>query len=248
VTVRQEVIADNARVDSTLWWYVVRRRMLIGLIGRLNLDRRNEVLDVGSGTGVILRLLQDLGFENVTGLDVSRESARICQTQGLGPVRIGDVTALPFEDDRFDFIVAAEVLEHVDRDDLALAELTRVLSPGGRMLVTVPAFPSLWGWADEEGEHKRRYRLGPLKAMIAAAGLTPLLAYHYNFLLFGPIWLARRVLGLFQGGARTENQTGVWGVNAVLKAVFMLDVWLARLIHPPFGASILVVVQKGDRG
>ena len=65
---------------------------------------------------------------------------------------------LPFSDGAFDAAVALDVLEHLDDDRAAAAELGRVVRPGGFLVVFVPAFQILWGYNDEYSHHRRRYR------------------------------------------------------------------------------------------
>ena len=64
---------------------------------------------------------------------------------------------LPFEDEAFDLVTTLDVIEHVDDDVATLAELRRVLRPGGLLLVAVPAYMFLWGTQDEVSQHRRRY-------------------------------------------------------------------------------------------
>ena len=92
----------------------------------------------------------------------------------------GDALHLPFADGAFDRVIASEVLEHIPDDVAAMAELARVLRPGGTMAVTVPRCgPELVNWAlsdeyhDEPGGHVRIYRRSPLSARLQRAGLGP---------------------------------------------------------------------------
>ena len=96
---------------------------------------------------------------------------------GSGIVVAGDALALPFSDGAFDRVIAAEVLEHIPDDRAALAELARVLRPGGTMAVTVPRWwPELVIWAISDdyhnmpGGHIRIYRRSALLARLSAAG------------------------------------------------------------------------------
>ena len=104
-----------------------------------------KVLDVGTSTGSNLRLLNNMGFEDVTGLDLNPEAIRFCAEKGLGDVKLGDVENLPFENETFDLILATDIIEHVDDDGRAVRELQRVLTPGGKLLITVPAFRHFGG-------------------------------------------------------------------------------------------------------
>jgi SAM-dependent methyltransferase len=162
----------------------------------------------------------------------------------LGLVRQGDICALPFADASFDVVLATDVIEHVDDDGHATAEIARVLAPDGLALITVPAFQSLWGPQDRQALHKRRYRLRPLVRLLLATGLRIDRSYYFNYLLFGPIWAARRIIDLFGIKLDSEGQVNTPLLNRILSAVFSVDISTARSIKAPFGVSILVVARK----
>jgi SAM-dependent methyltransferase len=190
-------------------------------------------------------MLKALNLRNAVGLDNSHEAIRYCAEKGLGKVEYGDLCALPFENGRFDLVLATDVIEHVDDDGKALTEVARVLKPGGTAVITVPAFQSLWGVADEVGHHKRRYRRAQLAARIHAAGLECPELFYFNYLLFLPIWLARQIIRIRGIRVENENQVNTPLLNRILTAIFSLDVWSARYVRPPFGVSILALAQTG---
>ena len=159
-------------------------------------------------------------------------------------VKLGDVCAIPFADDSFDLVVATDIVEHVDDDGAALAEIARVLKPEGSVLLTVPAFESLWGLQDDVSQHKRRYRAAQLLAVVGAARLVPKRWYYFNFLLFLPIWLARQIIRIFRIPLASENQLSTPTVNLILNTVFRLDVDLAPKLNIPFGVSFLTIASK----
>jgi len=234
----------EAEIEATHWWFVVRRRLFARLIRALDVPRDAPVLDIGTSTGTNLRLLRDLGFHDVRGLDVSPVAARFCAEKGLGAVTVGDAAALPFADAAFPLVPATDMIEHLDDDAAGLAEIRRVLTRGGTALVTVPAFQSLWGLQDDVSHHKRRYGRQELREKLAAAGLRVECLHYFNFLLFAPIWLARQVLRRRPGRVRSENEVNSPALNAILAAVFALDVRLAPVLRPPFGVSLLAVVTR----
>jgi len=236
--------AAEAEVEKTHWWFVGRRRLFAKELKQADLPHPARVLDIGTGTGSTLRMLRDLGYSRVTGVDPSEEAIRYCAIKGLGPVINGSLPDLEFADGSFDFVFATDMLEHVDDDARGLREIYRVLAPGSRSLITVPAFNALWGLQDRQAFHKRRYRRRPLLALISAAGLVPLKSYYFNYLLFLPILLARRGIDLLGLELRSENEINSAALNKVLGAVFRFDIMTAPIVRPPFGVSILVVAEK----
>ena len=109
-----------------------------------------------------------------------------------------DALALPFADHAFDAVFIFDVLEHVDGDDLVLKEIHRVLTPEGRLLITVPAFMFLYGrHSDVVSEHKRRYRRGPLARLLEETGFDVEYASYFNTVLFPPIAAMRLLRRIF---------------------------------------------------
>jgi ubiquinone/menaquinone biosynthesis C-methylase UbiE len=159
-------------------------------------------------------------------------------------VRKGDVCALPFADASYDLVCATDVIEHVDDDELALAEISRVLRPGAYALLTVPTFASLWGLQDERAQHKRRYRLAELVARVEAAHLVAIRFYYFNYLLFVPIWTARQIIRLAAIRLGSENEVNTPAINRLLTAIFRFDCLTAPRLRPPFGVSALIAAQK----
>jgi SAM-dependent methyltransferase len=236
--------AVESQVEQTHWWFVGRRRLFRAHIEALGLAADAAVLDVGTSTGTNLRLLKDMGFTRYRGLDPSPDAIRWCAEKGLGTVDQGTVLAIPHPEATFDLILATDIIEHVYDDVAALAELRRVLKPGGTLLLTVPAFPSLWGLQDDVAHHKRRYRMGPFLAALSTAGLRTRQRYHFNFLLFAPIWVARQVIRSLGIRLESENQVNTPVLNGILTAIFSADVAAAPVLRPPFGVSILALVER----
>ncbi len=241
--------AVEAGIEATHWWFVGRRKLFARELRRQSIPPDASILDIGTGTGTNLRMLKNLGFRHVTGLDPSDEAIRFCLEKGLGHVKKGDICTLPFGDAQFDFVFATDVIEHVDDDDRALAEISRVLKPGGKVLITVPAFQSLWGLQDDVSLHKRRYRMAALVSKLPLAGLRPEHFYYFNFLLFAPIWLARQVLRIGRVKLQSENQLNIAVLNRLLSFLFSVDISLAPYLRAPFGVSILILgsVSSGSR-
>lgn len=239
-----DTYAVEAGIEATHWWFTGRRSLFTRELVAAGVPSSAAALDIGTSTGANLRLLRHLGFTEVEGLDTSEAAIQFCREKGLGPVRLGDVCAMPFAGARFDLVLATDIIEHVRDDEQALREIARVLRPEGRLLHTVPAFPCLWGLQDRVAHHQRRYRRAPVIARLRAAGLRPERIYHFNYLLFGPIWLARRVIDLLQINLASEAQVNSPWLNRLMQWIFALDIATAPRLRPPFGVSILVMAAK----
>ena len=241
---QESVYAADARLESHHWWYVGRRKLFGRIIERMALGTDEPILDIGTSSGTNLRMLRDMAFSDVTGLDFSEDAIRFCAQNGLGTVRRGDIMQMPFDANSFSLVLATDIIEHVDDDRRALTEVARVLRPGRSALITVPAFPALWGFQDEVSLHKRRYRMAPLLDRIRSAGLEPEEHFHFNYLLFGPIWSARQIMKVWRHRYRSESEVNSPFMNRILTTIFDLDVVTAPRLAPPFGVSILVVARK----
>ena len=120
----------------------LRERLLLDLLESAHPGRR--ILNAGAGQGSFTRLLEDRGYE-VVSTDLSPSAVAVLETRVRGEVVRADLTALPFSDGTFDAVVAGEVLEHIDDEQGALAEVGRVLRPAGVMAASVPAHPEWFG-------------------------------------------------------------------------------------------------------
>lgn len=240
----RSVFVTEAKIEATHWWFVVRRHLFATLIEKTGISRDATVVDIGTGTGANLRLLTQMGFVDVTGIDPSEHAAHWCAEKNLGNVRTGDIRALPLTDSSVDLLLATDVIEHVNEDDQAVAEIRRVLRPGGTALITVPAFPSLWGLQDIKSHHYRRYRMTPFLKLLEQSGLVVENNFYFNYLLFAPIYVARQIIRLAGVELSSENEVNNPVLNRVLSFVFRLDVMTAPFLKPPIGVSILALVRR----
>jgi SAM-dependent methyltransferase len=160
----------------------------------------------------------------------------------------GDLLALPFPDASVDRVIASEVLEHIPDDVTAMAEIFRVLRPGGRVAVTVPRYGPeriCWALSDEyhanEGGHIRIYRADVLRTRLASVGLTPG-ASHHAHALHAPFWWLKCAVGVERDAAvvRAYHRLLVWDLTE--------RPWLTRtaerLLDPLFGKSLVVYADK----
>jgi SAM-dependent methyltransferase len=174
------------------------------------------------------------------------------ETGSAGGLVNGDARRLPFPDDSFDRVIASEVLEHIWDDGGAIAELVRVLRPGGRMAVTVPSrFPERVCWAisreyhDTPGGHVRIYRQHELELKLEAAGLT-MKGSRRVHALHSPYWWLRCAYGVHDTGSwpvRRYHDFLVWQIERRPRWVGVLD----EALDPVLGKSVVLYTQKAPR-
>lgn len=233
-----------ARVEANHWWFVSRRRFLQTVIHQLD-ARQPRILDLGCGTGGNLPMLADLG--DVHGVDASEFAVDLCHKAGHHQVVRGHSHQLPFPPASFDLITAFDVLEHIEDPVGALEHLSRMLRPGGKILLTVPAFPFLYGPHDSALSHVRRYSRRDLRYTIADSGLTQEASHFFfgaTFLLAAPIRLLRRLMPGNTLCRALEEKTPPRWINRLLLGLCMTEFKVARYIHPPFGTSLYAVASK----
>jgi ubiquinone/menaquinone biosynthesis C-methylase UbiE len=243
--VQRAVYEVEAAVERKHWWFRGRRRILRQLLSTLPLPPKQDcrVLDVGCGTGANAVELRAIA-RRVYGVDAA--SLPLGLGQGNHDLRIrGDAQQLPFADASFDLVVALDVLEHLDDDDVAAQELARVLQARGALIVFVPAFMLLWGLQDEVSQHRRRYRRRQLQRLLQRAGFTIERSTYFNTLLFAPILAARLAMRQIKTpGLKSENQIGGPLSNHALAGIFALEAPIIRRMDLPLGVSLACIARK----
>jgi SAM-dependent methyltransferase len=232
----------QSEIEETHWWFMVRSELFKKYLKCS--DKNLAILDIGSGPGNNLRMLKDCGFKNYQGFDISPISKKFCEEKKLGEVLIGDISCSNFPDNSYDLVFATDLLEHLEEDSQALKEIERILKSGGKAIITVPCFKSLWGFNDEACHHKRRYSLPEIKSKVSAADLQILDSYYFNFFLFLPIFLFRKAAKFFDIKLKSENYVNTKFLNKFFKILFSFDVFLARKIKFPFGVSAFILISK----
>jgi len=161
----------------------------------------------------------------------------------------GDATAMPFPDGAFDRVIAAEVLEHIPADQQALAEITRVLRPGGQLAVTVPAWlPEriCWRLSDDyhntPGGHVRIYTRAEMEAKLTAAGLR-IGGHHHAHSLHSPYWWLKCAVGVHQDDhplARAYHRLLVWDIMKRPAVTRLAE----QGLNPLIGKSLVIYAEK----
>jgi len=218
------------------WWYRARTDLLRAALGDF-LGTPQRLLDVGSADGPSVSWMQ--GAHERFAIDLDPRGL----TPGSGVC--ASALALPFADATFDVVGAFDVIEHCEPEAQAVGELARVLTPGGRLLASVPAYQ--WAWSDHDvrAGHHRRYTQGRIVRAIEESGLT-VLRSTYGFAGVFPFFAAERVARRLRRGSGEPQ--GLPQVSPVLDRVLTgLSAREARVLRRrdlPFGSSVFLAAEK----
>jgi SAM-dependent methyltransferase len=231
---------------------------------RLRVGRGTRFIDVGAGAGrhsyealrrgadVTAYDLDDVELKGVAEMFGAMAEAGELPPGAAGRTETGDVLAMPFPDGHFDTVLASEILEHVPEDDLAIAELVRILAPGGTLAVTVPRWlPErvCWALSDEyhanEGGHIRIYKADELAAKLTGAGLEPTHRHHAHA-LHSPYWWLKCAVGVQREthpAVDAYHRLLVWDMMSAPRVTRLAE----RVLDPLIGKSVALYYAKPVR-
>jgi SAM-dependent methyltransferase len=218
------------------WWHRARTDLLAAVMSP-HLAAPRRTLDVGSADAPSVGWMR--GAQQHVSLDLFADGLR----PGEGVV--GSATDLPFADGTFDVVSAFDVVEHCADDSRAVAELVRVLAPGGRLLLSVPAYQ--WAWSDHDvrAGHHRRYTRAGIVRLVEGSGLQVLratYAFAGVFPLFAAERLRRRLRPAPAGDSRLPQVSPA--VDRALMGACHAEARLLRRTDLPFGSSVFVAAVR----
>jgi len=233
---REYQLMDAA--EGGMWWYRALHARLVAALAGVS----GRVLDAGCGTGGFLTALGKARPELARdGLEFDAGAAIRAQAKSAAHVARGSVNALPYADASFDAVVSADVLCHsAVAPRRALADLGRVLKPGGRLVLNLPAYQWLSSAHDRRVHNARRFTAGQVRAMLEAAGFNAISITYWNSVLLPLMIVQRKLL------ARDDAESDVAPFPPWLDAIF--HAITAAEAHLPFrlpaGGSILAIAHR----
>ena len=247
----------DASLFETLWeaeqtnfWFIGRRELVLDTLRRYPPSSGGaRMLEVGCGTGGLLHFLAENSPLELEGGDIFIESLKLARLRLSNSLYQLDVLRLPFQEN-FDVVGLFDVLEHIPDDEAALRRVNRALRPGGTLMATVPAYPSLWSYFDDLAAHQRRYRKRELLAKLDQAGFS---VQHFSHFMMFLLPLAAVYRKLIASRRSAEGRAGSISdgelrtyplLNPMLLAVQRIERLLMRRTSLPFGMSMLVVATK----
>ena len=257
-TYEPDFFAPLFAIEDRHFWFQARNRMVAELTKQATreLEAGYRVLEIGFGTGNVLRVLESVCQQGrVYGMDLFDEGGQYARSRVSTPLVKGDLLTPPFGM-CFDLVCLFDVLEHIEADHNALERVNELLKPGGRLMVTVPAFESLWSYFDEAAHHVRRYSRQLLISSLRKTGFEVEYASYYMMSIFPLVWAGRRLASLRPSSSRLTPEKRVDAltlnelrivplVNPVLAGVLGAETLLtARRIALPFGTSLVALARR----
>lgn len=239
------------------FWFRSRNQIVRDVVERLLplLPPDSPILEVGCGTGNVLRVLRETcPAATVVGMDLFAEGLSFARQRTTASLVQGDMHRPPFRA-QFGIIGLFDVLEHLPDDRQVLGDLRAMLQPGGYLVVTVPAHPTLWSYFDEASKHQRRYRPEELRQKMGEADFEVEYLSQYMMSAFLPMWLGRRFAALGRTRSRAAGKSTEELVTRELKPTPIINelflslmalerAWLRRGRTLPLGTSLLAVGRK----
>jgi SAM-dependent methyltransferase len=230
--------------EERQWWYAGQRELAAALLQPFVRGASSlRMLDAGCGTGFNLVALARLG--RASGIDLSPEAIGFCRERGVRVAR-ASLLALPFAANSFDAVTSFDVIYHdwVSDDRAAVAEMVRVLRPGGLLLVRVPALEALRGAHDAEVLTRRRYTRRELCRLLEDCGLVVLRSTYCNSLLL-PLLFARRTLDRLLGHEGSDVGFLPAPLERLFRGALAVEAWgVRRGFRFPLGASVVALARK----
>lgn len=219
--------------EDRMWWYrALHARLLDALRGT-----HGQILDAGCGTGGFLARLR-VSTPDCVGVEWSEAGVIRAARKSGAPLVRGSVNALPFSDSSFGAVVSADVLCHAAvTPRLAVAEMARVLRPGGRLVINMPAYAWLHSAHDRHVHNARRVTAGVLREWLDGAGLVGVRTRYWNGLLLPLMVIQRKLLN--RGAAASDVAPFSPWLNATFQGVAALE--RGSRLALPFGGSVLAV-------
>lgn len=235
------------QVQGRHWWWLGREKIIETLVDRyLDTSIKFEIADVGCGFGANISMLRQYG--DVTGLELNAEAidaVKLRWGDSVQTVNWRSPDPMPM---RFNFMLLADVLEHIPDDRGAVGWINAHLLDGGYALITVPAHRFLWTQMDEVLDHHRRYTRETLLDLFDDR-FEIMYCSYYNMFLF-PVKLCfvlfdRLKQKLFPLAIkRSYNDVPPSLINSAFKHILMFESSLIRRATIPFGVGLVCLAKK----
>lgn len=240
-----------AQVEENSFWFRHRNAVIRGLVR----GARNPpaLWEIGAGNGSVSLALSEMNIDTVP-VEPNRAGAETAAERGLSNSICGFFEDLELPDCSIPAVGAFDVIEHIELPEKTVAEMSRVLLPGGAAIVTVPGMPALWSQCDEIAGHYRRYRPAELDRLFSKAGLEKARSGYFMMPLAPAVYFKRaqpyaRGIRISDSELMQEALGDLapkpWSpLLTALQASLCIERMLLPVFSPPFGSSIFGLYRK----
>jgi len=224
------------------FWYVIVRKDLLDKSIRKLKSKKLKLADIGCGVGRHYSTLSKYG--RVFCIDNSKEAIAACKKRGIKDAILGDAINTKLDSESIDVVCALDIIEHLDDDLGFLKEVYRILKPGGKLILTFPAFNFLWCVDDEIAHHKRRYTTQSFKKLVKNTKFKfDKLSYRYFFIFLPSVFMF-----FFQ--KLKKDKVGSLSMSPKFLNKFLVKIGVfensltTKGVSLPFGVSIFASLEK----
>ncbi len=227
------------------WWFISRKKIIKSILNIfLRPDKNKNILEIGCGSGGLLKLLSNYG--DLSAIELSDFSRKKALEKNICSVKYGKLPDDIPNNTIYETIFLFDVLEHVEKDKESIKKINSLLSEAGLFILTVPAFMFLWSSHDEKSHHKRRYSKKELIWLLESNGFKIKYSSYFNMFLF-PLIISVRFFNRITGRKNNDFKKESLIINYILKAFFSAEATFLPYFSFPFGMSIFIVCQKRNK-
>lgn len=235
-------------VERNYWIFKSMRELILDRFNKLNIPKSANIVELGCSSGILLEKLKENNYKKLTGVEISAQAIKALKSKDITGVKVKNYK-LPFKDNSIDVLIASNILEHIESDSKAIKEWRRVIKKEGHILIIVPAFMALWSEHDEINLHFKRYRIKDILKLAVTAQLTIREINYWNFVLFIPVLVIRKILNMIRPANKKSSQDQLIAlpnlINKCLINLLNFETYLtAKHIKLPFGVSIYCHLKK----
>lgn len=237
----QETFKRHIKNHREHWWFQARKEIIRILLKKNLKTKTNKLLDFGSGSGVNIDMLQEFG--KIFVFEKDHQTYKFLKKNYKKNKNAKILKSLN-HNNKFDVILAADVIEHIKDDKKIINYLSNKLKKNGLLLITVPAYSFLYSNKDKALKHFRRYSKFSLKKLIASKFNISKISY-FNFFLFLPISISiifYKILNL--NFINSAESTPNFIINKILYFIFKSEILLLNKFDLPFGISLVCIAKR----
>jgi SAM-dependent methyltransferase len=247
----EEILVSLREIVSRHPWWSARAHLVVALLGRLGILPPANILEAGCGWGTNLAVLEAAGYK-VTGLDVSRRMLEKLDRWDRKLIEADLSKPLPAGSPTYDCVLALDVIEHIDDDRQAVRQLGRLVKPGGRLLLSVPALPELFSEFDEIQGHRRRYTPLSFRESLEGGGLVTEDILWWGQWMVAPLRSRKTSSRGRPGDTKVEVYRRYldlppWPIPWAMRIMFRIDRWRTLRRRNVTGTSLIGIGAPRSR-